>query len=274
MLISRTPERASCRVRGIGVAVSVKTCTSALSCFNFSFCATPKCCSSSMIRRPRWANRTSLASSAWVPTTISTRPSVISFFTSRATLAGTSRDSAADQTVHRLTRSHVGKRVGDRVQLVLGFGIREAGREFLVNPLRGLQNVPRPQLALRGDTDQLAGNVTDALFDSGFARLPGDATKAIELYAGVFRPKARQDLDVLDRDKELVVTGIEHAHAIMRRASDVDRFERLVAADPVIRVDDKITWRQCRRLGDELIEAATPPRRAGQPVAENVLLAE
>ena len=49
MLISRTPDSASCRVRGIGVAVSVSTCTSAFSCFSFSFCATPKCCSSSTI---------------------------------------------------------------------------------------------------------------------------------------------------------------------------------------------------------------------------------
>ena len=31
--ISRTPESASCKVRGIGVAVSVSTCTSARSCF-------------------------------------------------------------------------------------------------------------------------------------------------------------------------------------------------------------------------------------------------
>ena len=50
-LISRTPDSASCRVRGIGVAVSVSTCTSAFSCFSFSFCETPKCCSSSTISK-------------------------------------------------------------------------------------------------------------------------------------------------------------------------------------------------------------------------------
>ena len=46
---SRTPVSASCRVRGIGVAVSVSTCTSARSCLSRSLCATPKCCSSSTI---------------------------------------------------------------------------------------------------------------------------------------------------------------------------------------------------------------------------------
>ena len=50
-VISRTPDSASCSVRGIGVAVSVSTCTSALSCFSRSLCATPKCCSSSTIEQ-------------------------------------------------------------------------------------------------------------------------------------------------------------------------------------------------------------------------------
>ena len=52
-LISRTPLSAICRVRGIGVAVSVSTCTSVFSFFSRSLCATPKCCSSSTISRPR-----------------------------------------------------------------------------------------------------------------------------------------------------------------------------------------------------------------------------
>ena len=34
--ISRTPESASCKVRGMGVAVSVSTCTSSRSCFRRS----------------------------------------------------------------------------------------------------------------------------------------------------------------------------------------------------------------------------------------------
>ena len=54
--ISRTPVSASCSVRGIGVAVSVSTCTSARSAFSRSLCPTPKCCSSSMMRRPRSLN--------------------------------------------------------------------------------------------------------------------------------------------------------------------------------------------------------------------------
>ena len=46
-------------------------------------------------------------------------------------------DIAADQPIHRPPRGHVGQGVGDRVQLILGFGIGEARREFLVEPFRG-----------------------------------------------------------------------------------------------------------------------------------------
>ncbi len=53
---SRTPVSASCRVRGIGVALSVSTWTSARSAFKRSLWETPKCCSSSTTTRPRSLN--------------------------------------------------------------------------------------------------------------------------------------------------------------------------------------------------------------------------
>ena len=158
--------------------------------------------------------------------------------------------------------------------MVLGLGIREAGGEFLVDPLGRLHDVARMQLPLGSNPDQFAGDVADALLDPRLARLPGDPAEAVELHAGIFRAEARQDFDVLDRHEELIVAGIEHAHAIMRRAGDVDRLQRLVAADAVIVMDDEIARCQRRRLGDELVEAAPAARSAREPVAEDVLLAE
>ena len=52
---SRTPDSDICSVRGIGVAVSVRTWTSVRSSFSRSLWVTPKCCSSSMTSRPRFA---------------------------------------------------------------------------------------------------------------------------------------------------------------------------------------------------------------------------
>ena len=52
------------------------------------------------------------------------------------------------------------------------------------------------------------------------------------------------------------------------------RLQPLVAADAVLFMDDKIAGGEARRLGDELVEVAPPARRARQPVAQNILLAE
>ena len=104
-LISRTPVSASCNVRGMGVAVSVSTCTSALSCFSRSLCATPKCCSSSTTSRPSSANWMVFDSSACVPITMFTRPSVSARFTSACSLAGTMRESWATFTGRPAKRS-------------------------------------------------------------------------------------------------------------------------------------------------------------------------
>ncbi len=98
-LISRTPVSASCSVRGMGVADSVSTCTSAFSAFSFSLWETPKCCSSSTISRPRSANSIPLASRAWVPTTMLTLPSASPRLTSAASFAVTMRLSWRD--LHR-----------------------------------------------------------------------------------------------------------------------------------------------------------------------------
>ncbi|MOA02443.1 hypothetical protein D3C78_1218950 [compost metagenome] len=90
---SRTPVMASCRVRGMGVAESVSTCTSLFSSFSRSLCFTPKCCSSSMMSRPRLAKLIPAPSSAWVPTTISVLPSATSFFVSVNSFEPTRRDA-------------------------------------------------------------------------------------------------------------------------------------------------------------------------------------
>ena len=95
-LISRTPVSASCKVRGIGVAVSVSTCTSAFSAFRRSLCATPKCCSSSTISRPRAANAIDFDSSACVPMTMLTLPSAMPRGPRRPPSRSTMRESCAD----------------------------------------------------------------------------------------------------------------------------------------------------------------------------------
>ena len=132
-------------------------------------------------------------------------------------------DIAADQPVHRPARGQIGERVGDRGVLVLGLVIGEARGEFVVEA--AVDGEPRrlAQLPLGGDLDQLAGDLADAVLDPRLARLPGDAAEPVELDAGLLRAVARQHLDVLDRQEQLVVAGIVDSQAVVRRAGDLDR---------------------------------------------------
>ncbi len=72
---SRSPASDMCSVRGIGVAVSVRTSTWVRSCLRRSLWTTPKRCSSSMITRPSAGKVTDLLSSWCVPISTSTAPS-------------------------------------------------------------------------------------------------------------------------------------------------------------------------------------------------------
>ena len=72
--MSRMPTSDMFSVRGMGVAVSVRTSTRFRSCLIFSLCVTPKRCSSSTTSSPRSRNCTSFDNSRWVPTSTSTFP--------------------------------------------------------------------------------------------------------------------------------------------------------------------------------------------------------
>ena len=76
VLMSRMPLRLMCSVRGMGVALRVSTSTWVRSCLSFSFWATPKRCSSSMISMPRSLKSRSSLRMRCVPTTRSMEPSV------------------------------------------------------------------------------------------------------------------------------------------------------------------------------------------------------
>ena len=79
---SRMPAIDIFSVRGIGVAVSANTSTSARRAFSVSFCFTPKRCSSSRITKPSSVNFTSDCSSLCVPIRMSTLPSASFLMTS------------------------------------------------------------------------------------------------------------------------------------------------------------------------------------------------
>ena len=302
---SRTPVSASCSVRGIGVADSVSTWTSALSSFSRSLCLTPKCCSSSTISRPRSRNSIALAEQRMradddvdravrdpgldrgqllradqargLARRLTGRPAkrvgegleVLAREQRRRhddghLLAGhggdeggaqrhlglAEADVAADQPVHRPAGGEIVEHVVDGASLVLGLLVGEAGAELVVEALRR-RSAPAPSFigARGGDLDQLRGHVADALLEPRLARLPGDAAELVERDLGLLGAVARQQLDVLDRQVELVAAGIDDLEAVVRRAGRLDRLQPVEAADAVVDVDDEIALGEAGRLG-------------------------
>ena len=130
------------------------------------------------------------------------------------------------------------------------------------------------QHALGRDLDQIAGDLLDALLELCLARLPAAAAEPVELDAGLLGAVPRQQLDVLDRQKQLRVVGVVQLEAVVRRARDIERLQADEAADAVIDMHDEIAGRKAGDLGDEILELAAGAARPHQAVAEDVLLGD
>ena len=99
------------------------------------------------------------------------------------------------------------------------------------------------QMPLGGDLDQFAGDLADAVLELGLARLPAAAAEPVELDIGVVGAVARQQFDILDRQKQFCVGGVMQLETIMRRAADLERLQPDKAADAVLDMHHEIAGR-------------------------------
>ena len=66
------------------------------------------------------------------------------------------------------------------------------------------------------------------------------AAEPVERDLGVLGPVARQQLDVFDRQEQLVAAGIVDLQAVVRRAGGVDRLQADEAADAMVDMNDQV----------------------------------
>ena len=92
--------------------------------------------------------------------------------------------------------------------------------------------------------------------------------------AAALAAEAGQQLDVLDREVELLVAVVDQAQAVMRGGADLQGFEPVVAADAVFLVHDEVALGDLGGFGDELVGALAAAGRAADALAEQVLLAD
>jgi hypothetical protein len=176
-------------------------------------------------------------------------------------------DIAADEPVHRPAGGQVRHHRGNGRLLVVGFVIGKARGKFVVDP--GLEGKPRRlvQSPRGGDLYQFAGDLADPIFHPRFARLPGGRAEPVKFDAGRFRAVARQKLDILHRQEQLVAAGIVDFETIVRRAGGLDGAKADKAADAVIDVNDNVARGKAGDFGDEIFRAFRSFARADEALA-------
>src|SRR5689334_879991 len=183
-------------------------------------------------------------------------------------------DVAANETVHRTSRSKVLDRCVDGRELIIGFLIGKARAELVISTRADRQTRRFPQLSFRGNLDQLTRDFADTALHPRFARLPVAAAETVEVDGCLLRAVARQQINVLNRQIKLGALRVMNLQTIVGSAGSLDRLQSRKATYAVVDVHYEIAWREAGRLGDEILR--TPGSAPGpyQPVAKNILLAD
>src|SRR3546814_864470 len=85
---------------------------------------------------------------------------------------------------------------------------------------------------------------------------------------------AREDVEIFDRDVELVAAGVSERDAVVRAAADRNLGQPLIAADAMIQVDDEIADAERREFGEEGVGALAAFLAADETLAEDILFGE
>ena len=183
-------------------------------------------------------------------------------------------DIAADEAIHRLAAFEVRQDIGDGAVLIIGFLVLEPVEELVVRPFLDFEDRRFPQGAGGSDLHQLARDRLDPLLEARASLLPRFTAQSVELDRFLARSIAAEDVDILDRDEQLVSAAIFELHAVVLRFAHRNRFEAEIFADPVFGMDDQIADAERLQFGKEGVGIAALLLAAHQPVAENVLLGQ
>ena len=157
--------------------------------------------------------------------------------------------------------------------MILGFIIGEAGDEITVSVVVGDKLGRFTHEPCRSNFNELFRHFTDALFELRFARLPTAATQSIKLNLRVFTTIARQQLDILNRKKQLVSVVIMQLQTVMRMIKSRNRAQPDKATDAMVNVNNHVIDRQAGDLRDKVLGPFGGCAATHQTLTENILLA-
>ena len=104
------------------------------------------------------------------------------------------------------------------------------------------------QFTFGGERHQFAGHLGDPILDPGAPGLPARIAQFVEIGFAVFGAIARQQFQVLDRQEQLVIAGIDQAQTVMGRAADLEGFEPVIPGNAMFGMHHDIAERQARHF--------------------------
>ena len=126
-------------------------------------------------------------------------------------------------------------------------------------------------LTQRRHLNQLCGNILDAFFDPRFLSLPCGTAKFINSYLTTLAAIAGKQINVFNRQIQLISACIDKQNTIMISPKNVQRLKAFITANPMIHMNNQITFVQAGHLTQEMFSPAAFALRSMQTAAENVL---
>ena len=158
----------------------------------------------------------------------------------------------------------------DRRLLVLGLLVGEARGELVVEPSGGVS--AGAWRVARAAATLISASAMSRMrfFIRALRACQATPPSLSSCDVGLLRAVARQQLDVLDRQVDAVVAGIDDFEAVVRGAGRLDGLEADEAADAVVDVDDEIAFGERGDVGEEVgrrgaWHAGAPGGRRGCP---------
>src|SRR6267378_3831184 len=267
---SRIPSSDIASVRGIGVAVRVRTSTSARSRFSASLWRTPKRCSSSMITSPSAENFMSLASSLCVPMTMSTSPEASCWTIWLASLELLKRDSSAIRTGQSAKRSEkvckccsassvVGQSTATCLRSAMATNAARNATSVLPKPTspHTSRSMAMPRGAPRVQGEQLGGRIAHLLRRARLGLVPFAASQLVQRrFLGLRAAVAADHAELRHRHIQLVAALVLEEEEFALAVFQLQIEQSLVAADAVLLVHHRVTDLQLRQVAQHPLDGS------------------
>ena len=184
-------------------------------------------------------------------------------------------DVAADQTVHRARRLHVGLHELDRIALVGRLGERERVLKLPLPVAVDRERIALSPLALRVQVQELSRQLLRGAPGTRLDRVPARAAELRERRVSAARADVAADLrELIDRHEHAVRARVLEVQIVARDSRNGLRIEPGEARDPMILVHDDVAGAQIGEAPQHASPALRAPVGNRPPASEQPVVGD